>query len=117
MTKEEKIFLLQLILEDLRGCWVCNTLERAEDAMKLAEELGFPKTVALIDIFIADIEEGEQDGRTFRCNFEKWGGYEGMDSLHNLPRTVKGKSKEFLYQCSQLEFPECRLEDWEDDVI
>lgn len=114
MTKAEKILLLQLILEDLRGSWVGNTLERAEDAKQLAEELRYSKTVARIDRFIADIEEGEQDGRTFRCSFEKWGGYEGMDSLHNLPRTVKGKSKEFLYQCSQLEAPEFRLEDWGD---
>lgn len=43
MTKEEKILLLQLILEDLRGCWVCNTMERVEEAKKLAKELGYSK--------------------------------------------------------------------------
>jgi hypothetical protein len=79
--------------------------------------LGYSKTITLIDGFIDETKVGEQDGRDFRCSFEKWGGYEGMDSLHNLPRTVKEKSKEFLYQCSQLEVPEFRLEDWEEAVI
>lgn len=99
MTKEEELLLLQLILEDLRGCWFCNTLERAEEAKKLAEKLGYSKTITLIDEFMDETKAEEQDGRDLCSSFEKWGGYEGMDSLHNLPRTVKGKSKEFLYQC------------------
>jgi hypothetical protein len=115
MTKEEKILLLQLILEDIRGSWVEDIEDRAEAAKKLAEELGYPHMVESIDRFKRYIEEGETDGRHFRCDFVKYGGYIGMEKLHGLEKTLEGKSKDFQWECYQeLVFPEFRLEDWDD---
>lgn len=113
MVKKEKIFLLQLTLEDIRGDWLYDCEERAEVARGLAEELCYTHMVEKIKRFISYVEEGDVDGRYFRTSFDN-GGYEGMEKLHGLPRTLEGKSKEFYsFMVCNLNNPDMQLNDWD----
>jgi hypothetical protein len=115
MTKEEKGLLLQLILEDLRGNWGDDPGHRATEAKVIATELGLAKTRERIDQYFEGASEfGDWDGRHFRCDFIKYGGYYGMETIHNLPKTIKDKSDEFKTAALNiLTYPEYRFEDWE----
>lgn len=129
MEKNEKILLLQLILEDLRGNW-SNPRQRAELALSLAKELEMPVFVSNIERYMSSSEGfGDWDGRYFRDSHER-GGYEGMHVLHNLftmkvPEwekegkeypyyTFADKSDEFKKAAEDiLTYPESRFEDYD----
>lgn len=114
MNREEKILLLQLILEDIRGNWGWELWERVSKAKELAEELELEKHIEHINEF-RDIYNycGTRDGRHFRTDCEN-GGYIGMDRLYNLNKTIKDKSDKFKLEVSILTYPEYRFDDWED---
>ena len=112
MDKNEKILLLQLILEDIRGNWGFNLEERYEMALDLAKELKLQNFIDSISNYIEHCKKGWDDGRYFRKSFEI-GGYEGMEILHGLKKTIIDKSEEFKCYISILTYPECRFDDWD----
>lgn len=111
MTEEEKILALQLLLQDMRGSFPLEGYGdvRMVEAKKLADELGFK---AHSDSIQELADDDYRDGRHFRTSVEN-GGYEGMDSLHNLPSTFHDKSEEFRrLMTATLQFPEYIFSDW-----
>ena len=125
MTIKEKILLVQLLLQDIRGNWGWERngkpfLSRAIKAIDLCEEIANELNdndyLTLADSCNEYIEycyEGEGDGRWFREPFPM--GYEGMDELHGLAFTYKDKSDEFKSIAeAYLTYPENRFDDWED---
>ncbi len=124
MNVKEKILLVQLLLEDIRGNWGCgwigkDALERATKARDLCEEiaseLNDDNYLTLADSCNGYIryyyEDG--DGRWFRAKFPY--GYENMDVLHGLESTYMDKSDEFKSVAEEyLTYPDNRFDDWED---
>ena len=77
MNQNEKILLLQLILEDIRGNWN-DQEERVEMALDLAKKL---INIDWMSEMIATIEDYDySDGRYFRDDYPY--GYYNMDKLH-----------------------------------
>lgn len=112
MSKEEKLLLLQLILEDIRGNWGWDLDIRVDEAETLATELGLEPHIDAISGFREHMEEGWADGRYFRMSYKN-GGYIDMDKLHNLEPTIIDKSNEFKERATVLTHPDFRFEDWE----
>lgn len=125
MDVREKILLVQLLLEDIRGNWGWgwtgrNALDRATKAeslcVEIAKELNDDNYLTLADScngYIATYYDGDGDGRWFRDNFPN--GYENMDVLHGLKPTYKDKSDEFKSVAEEyLTYPDNRFEDWEE---
>lgn len=125
MSIKEKILLVQLLLEDIRGNWGGgwygrNAIDRADKASSLcreiASELNDNNYVTLAEsceAYIGDYYE-DGDGRFFREPFPR--GYEHMSELHGLPATYKDKSEEFqLVAKDYLTYPENRFDDWEEE--
>jgi hypothetical protein len=124
MNVKEKILLVQLLLEDIRGNWGCgwtgkDALERAVKARDLCEEiaseLNDDNYLTLADSCNGYIryyyEDG--DGRWFRAEFPH--GYENMNVLHGLESTYMDKSDEFKSVAEEyLTYPDNRFDDWED---
>lgn len=123
MHIKEKIFLIQMLLEDIRGNWgysfgIATAEERAEKAKELCEEVAKELNdecyLTLADTCSQYIKAcDDYDGRYFRDDFPY--GYINMDSLHGLTHTYHDKSEEFKgVATSFLTHPECRFNDWED---
>jgi hypothetical protein len=121
MNTKEKMLLVQLILEDIRGNWAYNAEERAEKALELCKEIANATNnedySILADYCATYINSSRRwddwDGRFFRQPFPM--GYENMNSQHNLKNTFKDKSKEFKSIAKEyLTYPEYRFNDWED---
>lgn len=123
MNVKEKILLVQLLLEDIRGNWGWqwvgkDAIERAMKARDLckeiAEELNDDNYLILAnscDCYIRYFYS-DGDGRWFRYAFPN--GYENMDALHGLEPTYMDKSDEFKVVAEEyFTHPECRLEDWD----
>ena len=110
---EEKILLLQLILEDIRGNWGWDLDDRVAEALELAVDLDLASHIESIEEFKDLCDKGDVDGRYFRCHYTD-GGYEKMEELHGLEPTYKDKSDWFKAQVTILTYPECRFKDWED---
>lgn len=112
MNKKEKILLLELLLEDIRGNWGWENSNRKDYAIKLTNEILDVKGMNELKSTIEAYEHGE-DGRYFRDIYPY--GYENMVKLHGLNFTLKDKSKEFQQKALQyLTYPEYRFEDIED---
>lgn len=125
MNVNEKILLVQLLLEDIRGNWGgvigtgCDALARAEKASSLCEEIAnelhnddYLALASSCNTYIAGYFY-DNDGRWFRYTFPK--GYIGMDKLHGLEHTYEDKSNEFKFVADEyLTFPEYRFEDWKE---
>ena len=127
MDVKEKILLVQLLLEDIRGNWGYvwsygrNAEQRALKAKSLCQEIAaelndnnYMTLAAECDEYIREsIEWGDWDGRFFRAPFPR--GYENMDELHGLKSTYKDKSEEFKFVAEDyLTYPENRFDDWEE---
>lgn len=113
MNDNEKLLLLQLILEDIRGNWGFENekAERQPYALKLAKELahipGMPMLISTINGYFTG-----EDGRYFRDNYPY--GYYDMAPLHGLPKSIIGRSKEFQRESMKyLTYPENRFDDYE----
>lgn len=113
MTNEEKLLLLELILQDIRGNWGWNLDDRVDRALELAEELELDEFINSIKEYEEECESGDNDGRFFRMTYQ-YGGYEGMDELHGLSHTIIDKSDEFKAEIYILTYPENRFDDWDD---
>lgn len=128
MKVEEKILLVQLLLEDIRGNWGYvwsygrNAEQRALKAKSLCQEIAaelnddnyiiLAKTCD--DYIRGSIEWGDWDGRFFRESFPF--GYENMSALHGLTETYNDKSKGFKVVAKRyLTYPQHRFDDWEDN--
>lgn len=111
MDRKEKILLLQLILEDIRGNWGFDLEERYEMALELAKELELKEFISSITEYIQYCSYGDNDGRFFRMSY-KDGGYENMEKLHGLNKTIIDKSDEFKEMIDVLTYPEYRFNDW-----
>lgn len=109
MENKEKIYLIQCLLEDIRGNWAEKVEERTKLAKKLCLEVGgdFCKLACECDEFLS---HEYIDGRFFRTPFPY--GYEDMDVLHKLPHTLSDKSDEFKqYVEEYITYPKYRFED------
>lgn len=125
MNTREKILLVQLLLEDIRGNWGHGWIGRdAEDrALKarslceeIAKETDNDEYMILADycnVYIDSSKKwGDWDGRFFRQPFPM--GYERMDKFHNLKHTYKNKSKDFQSVAKEyITSPEFIFSDWE----
>ena len=115
MDKKEKIYLIQCLLEDVRGNWAWDVEERVTLARNLCLELNNDKFNVLAitcSAFLDDCKYGDIDGRFFRNTFPY--GYEEMDKLHHLPHTIADKSEEFkTYVRDYITYPDFRFTDWE----
>lgn len=126
MNTKEKILLVQLLLEDIRGNWGHGVYGRnAEDrALKagslckeIAKETNNDEYLILSDFCETYIKSskdwGDWDGRFFRQPFPM--GYENMEKLHNLKPTIKNKSNDFQSVAKEyMTNPEFRFTDWND---
>lgn len=116
MSNEEKILLIKLILEDIRGNWGWENGNRTEKAYELSRELykntNDEKWDKLSDC-IASYINGE-DGRYFRRDFPN--GYIGMENLYSITETYEDKSNEFKINVKEyLTYPEYRFEDFREE--
>ena len=120
MDTREKILLIQLLLEDIRGNWDDNPEKRALKAKSLCEEVAsetnnvdFSLLADYCDTYINSSKRWDDwDGRFFRQSFPM--GYEKMDKLHNLKPIYNNKSKDFQSVAKEyLTYPEFRFSDWE----
>ena len=117
MNRDEKILMLQILLEDMRGSFPLAGWgdRRMTQAHALATELGLEAHAARI-VQLAE-DDDYRDGRHFRVGHE-YGGYEGMGALHPLKSTFHDKSVEFRrFATGLLEFPEYRFEDWDQEPV
>lgn len=116
MSNEEKILLIKLILEDIRGNWGWENGNRDAEAYKLSRELYKSTNDEKWDELsncIACFKHGE-DGRYFRDYFPD--GYVGMESLYSITETYKDKSDEFKAKVKEyLTYPEYRFEDFREE--
>ena len=113
MDKNEKVLLLQLILEDIRGNWGWDLEGRVEKALDLAIELKLTPHIEAIKEFLEDMKTGDEDGRVFRGDY-KWGGYLNMEELHELSPSILDKSKSFQINAENiLTYPEHRFTNWD----
>ena len=116
MSNEEKILIIKLILEDIRGNWGWEKENRSEEAYKLSRELykstNNEKWDKLSD-YIACYKHGE-DGRYFRNDFPN--GYIGMENLYSITETYEDKSEEFKAKVKEyLTYPEYCFEDFREE--
>lgn len=117
MSYDEKILLLKLILEDIRGNWGWENGNRKDKAYDLSKELYIESNEEEWNILCECIEEYEHgdDGRYFRCNFPR--GYVGMKQLYNITDTYNDKSKDFKNDAKYyLTYPEYCFDDWEEKI-
>lgn len=113
MSDNEKMLLLQLILEDIRGNWAWNVEPRLTYALHLAQALKLPEHVTSIEAAIRWQHDGEFDGRCFRMAWDH-GGYEDGEKVHGLTPTILQRSNAFQKAASAiLTYPENRFDDWE----
>lgn len=116
MSREETIYMIQCLLQDIRGNWGEKVEERAELAKDLCEELGEKDFLTLASEcaeFLA-MESCDRDGRYFRAEFPY--GYENMDKLHGLSHTLADKSNEFKRLAEvYITCPEYHFEDMEEE--
>ena len=119
MNAKEKILLIQLLLEDIRGNWADNAEDRALKAKSLCEEVAsetknneFMILAEFCDTYINTSKRWDDwDGRFFRQTFPM--GYEKMDKLHNLKPTFNNKSKDFQTIAKEyITSPWLRFSDW-----
>lgn len=126
MTIKEKILLVQVLLEDIRGNWgwendkgvFCHRANKAKELCKeIAEETSNADFLILAnscEVYIGYYHE-DGDGRFFRDRFPY--GYINMESLHGLESTFGDKSAEFQTLAREyLTHPEFRFDDWRDFV-
>lgn len=109
MDQNEKILLLQLILEDIRGNWGWENVDRRAEALMLSRDLrdAGVKDMDKLSLVIEDYQTGE-DGRCFRTEYPY--GYKGMENLHGLSRVAEDRSKDLLIQVMRvLTYPEDAL--------
>ena len=111
MNNKEKLLLLDLILQDLRGNWGFNVENRIAVAFELSQGLGLSQFIISISEFEDLYENGNGDGRFFRTTYDN-GGYVGMEDVHGLPYKISGRSGEFKKESVVLTYPEFRFEDW-----
>ena len=126
MNVKEKILLVQLLLEDIRGNWGhgCHGMDAEHRALKakslcqeISAELNDNNYMTLADecneYIRGSYEWGDCDGRFFRAPFPR--GYENMSDLHGLTKTYKDKSEDFRFLAKDyLTYPENRFDDWEE---
>lgn len=102
MNTNEKMLLVQMLLEDIEYDYDSNAENRASKAKSLCEEIASEINKNIDYIILADFCDtyiktgkkfGDWDGRFFRQTFPM--GYNGMDKLHNLKHTYKNRSEEF----------------------
>lgn len=126
MNTNEKILLVQLLLEDIRdesghGKYGRNAEDRALKANSLCKEIAKESNndeylilADFCDTYIKTSKKwGDWDGRFFRQPFPM--GYERMDKLHYMKHTIKNKSDDFQSVAKEyMAFPELRFTDWDD---
>jgi hypothetical protein len=109
MTNEEKIFLIEVILTDIRYNWADTLAPRMDEAYRLCGELA-ETDERFLRLGEVIREWDRSDGRYFRAEFPE--GYEGMGSLHKLDRALKDKSPDFqLIVDDIITYPEYRFSD------
>lgn len=120
MNTKEKMLMLQLILEDIRGNWAYDAEERALKASSLCEEIAnetgnkdFLLLADFCDVYISTSKKlDDWDGRFFRNPFPR--GYEDIGKMHKLKPTYKDKSKDFQTTATEyLTNPYYRFDDWD----
>lgn len=119
MNVKEKILLVQLLLEDIRGNWGYASEVRTLKAKSLCEEIAtelndndYITLANSCDNYIkSSYECGDWDGRYFRATFPN--GYINMETLHGLHFTYNDKSGDFKAVAKEyLTYPEYRFVDW-----
>ena len=120
MNTNEKILLVQMILEDV-GYNDSDTKNRVSKAKSLCEQIAVETNGNVNYTILADFCDtyistgkkfGDWDGRFFRQAFPM--GYNGMDKLHKLKHTYQNKSENFKSVANEyITSPEVIFDDWE----
>ena len=109
MSEQEKILLIELILNDIRLNWADSVSSRVETAYRLCGEIS-TRSDDFLHLGEVIREWDHSDGRYFRDTFPE--GYEDMSNLHNLDYRLNDKSDEFKRVVdSVLTYPEYLFED------
>ena len=109
MNNNEKMLLLDLLLQDIRGNWGWENEDRTGLARKLAEELSLKSHVQSLSDYEA---EGKGDGRFFRTSMKN-GGYRGLKTTHGLNYTYHDRSEKFKKLAKEyLTHPKYAFDDW-----
>lgn len=117
MTKKEKILLLDLILQDIRGNWGWDLEDRVDMALRLATDLNFTQFVdSILEYDYRWQNHDDNDGRFFLMHYSN-GGYMNMVDLHGLDYTINDKSKEFQEKANVLTYPNSLFNDWEKNKL
>ena len=123
MNTKEKIFLVQLLLQDIRNNDNYDCEKRAFKTKTLCKELAYETRnedyEILADFCDTYIKIGKQhddwDGRMFRQPFPM--GCDKMHKLHGLNRTIGNKSHEFQSLAEEyITHPEDIFIDWNEYV-
>ena len=116
MSNDEKILLIKLILEDIRGNWGWENGNRKEEAYRLSVELYKSTNDEMWDELskCIDCYRCGEDGRYFRDDFPE--GYIGMEDLYDITETYKDKSDDFKAKVKEyLTYPEYCFEDFKEE--
>lgn len=120
MNTNEKILLIQLILEDIENDWSYKAENRAYKAKSLCEEIeretnnaDFSLLAEFCDTYISSSKRWDDwNGRFFRQHFPM--GYEKMDRIHGLKPTYNNKPNDFKDVVKEyMIHPEFRFSDLE----
>ena len=101
LDPQEKVYLIELLLKDIRNDWATNPVPRAMLAEKLCKEIGtddFLKLSKICHEYIVMNEgntEDYEDGRYFRDDFPD--GYYGLVNFYSLTNCYNDKSEEFKH--------------------
>ena len=92
MNVNEKVYLIELLLKDIRGNWGWENGNRIGLAVKLCGEL--TESVENIkELQSTIVNYNGEDGRYFRQAYPQ--GYENMGELYKTSKTYNDKSDEF----------------------
>ena len=112
MTEDEKIFLIECLLRDVRNNFANRVTKRVKKAEELCEELG-GKYLVLANCCKEFLKDINRDGRYFRDDFPH--GYYEMDKLYSVSRNLQDKSKEFQETANKyITYPEYLFKDMGD---
>lgn len=118
MTKNEKIFMIDCLLRDIRLSWAKkeDNEKRCALAMSLCQDLGGDFLILAQDCntFYYDLlMDDSVDGRYFRDEFPH--GYYDLDKIHRCSFTLSDKSRDIKKAVSKyIVCPECLFSDVED---
>lgn len=116
LSKEEKLLLLDVLLQDFCGNWgASDTRKRYPLVVQLCEELVAHYPIQEVQKNVLKFPESDFYGDGYFEFLYQKGGYEGLQELHQLPVTFLDKKHEFKVVASEYITTSYLFEDIEED--